>query len=126
MVAAERQSGQDNLRCISEGLIPGRNLVADDGRPFFSVQISLVDSDACSARAAARAFRCGSVRAEPCNYIRATIVVGVTQRDEEASGVRRGVVVTAAPGVDVHVAVRIRIPGVDRAAEGEGSGDGRV
>ena len=72
-----------------------------DGVAFFSVERTLVDTDPGPAL-----ISLSHVRSEALDDVGPTVVIGVAQGDDKTARVRRALIIAAAPGVDVHVAVR--------------------
>jgi len=122
MVAICRQSIDYYLRGSGRRHAVGGDRVTRDALfrsvAFFRVERAFIKAD---SRAAAVMLR--DIGPEPSDYVCLAIIVGITQRDDKSAWVRGTLVVGAAPGVDVDVAVRVDRD-VSHVTEGVGEDDG--
>ncbi len=102
MIAGQRQPGDHDLGCSGRCDRAGRQRVAHDAIVHLGVEPVFVKRDAGAAMTAGR-----DAVAETRIDVRASVSVGVLQRDQEAAARWRVVaVVTATPGVDIDHPVR--------------------
>ena len=101
MVTRERQTGHDDFRLPARRDFRRGQSVAHDAVVDFGEKPAVVERDACAARAAA-----GNGLTEPDLDIGPAVPLCVLESDQEAT---RGwgivMVITAAPGVDIHDAI---------------------